>query len=69
MFQRKTVASVLSDFQKTIDDLYNINEQECIKANEMTAKIAELELARQASLNESQNAVKVAAKLRDLISA
>ena len=69
MFQRKTVASLLSDFQKTIDDLYNINEQECIKANEMTAKIAELELARQASLNESQNAVKVAAKLRDLISA
>ena len=69
MFQRKTVASVLSAFQNTIDDLYAINEQECIKANEMTAKIAELELARQASLNESQNAVKVAAKLRDLISA
>lgn len=69
MFQRKTVQSVVASFQKTIDDLNEINNRENQNVDRINVEIAQLEAEKQNSLEESNAAIAIAAKIRKLISA
>lgn len=69
MFQRKTVQSVVVSFQKTIDDLNEINNRENQNVDRINVEIAQLEAEKQNSLQEGNAAIAIAAKIRKLISA
>lgn len=69
MFQRKTVQSVVASFQKTIDDLNEINNRENQNVDRINVEIAQLEAEKQNSLQEGNAAIAIAAKIRKLISA
>ena len=69
MFQRKTVQSIVASFQKTIDDLNEINNRENQNVDRINVEIAQLEAEKQNSLQEGNAAIAIAAKIRKLISA
>jgi hypothetical protein len=69
MFQRKTVQSVVASFQKTIDDLNEINNRENQNVDRINVEIAQLEAEKQNSLEEGNAAIAIASKIRKLISA
>ena len=68
MFQRKTVQSIVASFQKTIDDLNEINNRENQNVDRINVEIAQLEAEKQNSLQEGNAAIAIAAKIRKLIS-
>ena len=69
MFQRKTVASVLSSFQKTVDDLNEIQKRENQNIGRIQIEITQLEAEKQNSIQESVAAENIAKKIANLISA
>lgn len=67
--QPKTVSSVLASFEQTIVDLREIDDREMVNVNNIEVEIAQLEAAKQNSLQESTAARTIATKLANLISA
>lgn len=68
MFGNKTVASVLKNFTKTIDDLRSIAETSDKDAQELSARADLLRLQATDAGAEATKAINIADKLEKLIS-
>lgn len=68
MLGTKTVASVLKNFQKTIDDLNKIENQSIEKIDKLNTEIMDLKAQTNTAVDERDKANSIASKLEHLIS-
>lgn len=68
MFAKKTVASVLTAFNKALDDLKNVEEEAEREAARQAQLIEEARAAHNAAIKEASLARDVSVKLLDLVS-
>ena len=66
-FAPKTVKSILSDVYNAIDQLEILSEQRQFQADQIEAKIADLQLEKSEAYAEISQAEHAAAKLRSLV--
>lgn len=67
MFAKKTVASVLTAFNKALDDLKSVEQEAQREAARQAQLIEEARAAHNAAIAEATQARDVAAKLIDLV--
>ena len=64
---KKTVASVMAGFLKTLDDLRAVAAASTKEADDKSVEMAQAEAARNSALSEATSANKIAARIEALI--
>ena len=68
MFRKKTVASIVAQFNKMIRDLEEVEEREELRAVDIADKIDRLEAEAAVARKEMEAAARVRYKIEELIS-